>query len=44
MIHGIQIDMGNAPDKMGKLDLEEGGYPYGQVYYRKKSQNKTSLV
>ena len=44
MIHGIQIDMGNTPDKMGRPNPEKGDYPHGQAYHRKKSQNEGSLV
>jgi len=44
MIHGIQIDMGNTPDKMGRPNPEKGDYPHGQAYHRKKSQSEGSLV
>jgi|GEM_PF-4484434 hypothetical protein len=35
MIYGI--DVGNALDKMGRLDLEERYFPHRQVYYMEKS-------
>jgi hypothetical protein len=39
-----RIEMGNTPDKMERLYLEERGCPYGQVYYGEKGQNEASLV